>query len=79
MAEEDPQRLALIARHQNVRWTYADLLGRSEDLAIELWSLGLQKGDRIGIWSANNREWGCWRSSARRLPDSSFRTNSTTR
>jgi hypothetical protein len=22
MAEEDPQRLALIARHQNVRWTY---------------------------------------------------------
>jgi fatty-acyl-CoA synthase len=57
MAEEGPQRLALIARHQNVRWTYADLLGWSEDLAIGLRRLGLQKGDRIGIWSANNSEW----------------------
>ncbi len=57
MAEEGPQRLALIARHQNVRWTYADLLGRSEDLAIGLRALGLEKGDRMGIWSANNSEW----------------------
>lgn len=51
MAEEDPQRLALIARHQNVRWTYRDLLGRSENLAIGLRALGLEKGDRIGVWS----------------------------
>ena len=56
-AEEGPQRLALIARRQNVRWTYADLLGRAEDLAIGLRRLGLQKGDRVGIWSANNSEW----------------------
>jgi fatty-acyl-CoA synthase len=57
MAEQGPQRLALIGRHQNVRWTYADLLRRSEDLAVGLRRLGLQKGDRIGIWSANNSEW----------------------
>ena len=57
MAEEGAQRLALVARHQNVRWTYGDLLRRSEDLAIGLRRLGLQKGDRIGIWSANNSEW----------------------
>jgi fatty-acyl-CoA synthase len=57
VAEEGPQRLALVARHQNARWTYADLFRRSEDLAVGLRRLGLQKGDRIGIWSANNSEW----------------------
>ena len=40
-----------------MRWTYADLLRRSEDLAIGLRKLGLAKGDRVGIWSANVSEW----------------------
>ena len=40
-----------------MRWTYADLLRRSEDLAVGLRALGLQKGDRVGIWSANISEW----------------------
>jgi fatty-acyl-CoA synthase len=56
-AEEGPDRLALMTRHQNVRWTYADLLRKSEDLAIGLRKLGLEKGDRVGIWSANTSEW----------------------
>jgi acyl-CoA synthetase (AMP-forming)/AMP-acid ligase II len=30
---EGPERAALVTRHQTVRWTYADLLRRSEDLA----------------------------------------------
>ena len=54
---ERPDRLAQITRHQGVRWTYADLLRRSEDLAISLRKLGLEKGDRVGIWSANVSEW----------------------
>ena len=54
---EGPDRLALVARHQDVRWTYADLLRRSEDLAVGLMALGLKTGDRIGIWSANRSEW----------------------
>jgi fatty-acyl-CoA synthase len=57
ITQEGPQRPALTARHQNVRWTYSDLLERSEHLAIGLRALGLEKGDRIGIWSANNSEW----------------------
>src|SRR5271167_1175244 len=56
-ALEGPDRPALVTRHQGVRWTYADLLRRSEDLAIGLRALGLQKGDRVGIWSANVSEW----------------------
>jgi fatty-acyl-CoA synthase len=54
---EGPDRLALVTRHQDVRWTYADLLRRSEDLAIGLIALGLKTGDRIGVWSANRSEW----------------------
>ena len=40
-----------------MRWSYADLLRRSEDLAVGLRKLGLEKGDRVGIWSANVSEW----------------------
>jgi fatty-acyl-CoA synthase len=54
---EAPDRLALVTRHQDVRWSYAELLRRSEDLAIGLMALGLETGDRIGIWSANRSEW----------------------
>src|ERR1700678_1983353 len=54
---EGPERLALVTRHQNVRWSYADLLRRSEDLAVGLRKLGLEKGERVGIWSANVSEW----------------------
>ena len=57
VAGEGPGRPALVTRHQGVRWTYADLLRRSEDLAVGLMALGLEKGDRIGIWSANTSEW----------------------
>ncbi len=52
-----PDRPALVTRHQNVRWSFADLLRRSEDLAVGLQKLGLAKGDRIGIWAANCSEW----------------------
>ncbi len=54
---EGPERPALVTRHQSVRWSYADLLRQSEDLAIGLRKLGLEKGDRVGIWSANLSEW----------------------
>ena len=57
VTEEGPERPAQVTRHQNVRWSYADLLRRSEDLAVGLRRLGLEKGDRVGIWSANVSEW----------------------
>ena len=40
-----------------MRWTYAELLRRADDLAVGLIALGLETGDRIGIWSPNTREW----------------------
>jgi fatty-acyl-CoA synthase len=52
-----PDRPALVARHQGVRWTYAELNRRADDLAAGLLALGLQPADRIGIWSPNASEW----------------------
>ena len=52
-----PDQEALVVRHQNVRWSYADLGARVDACAAGLLALGLAPGDRIGIWSPNNAEW----------------------
>ena len=51
------EREALVVRHQDIRWTYAELQRRTNDLAASLLRLGLVPGDRVGIWSQNNAEW----------------------
>lgn len=48
---------ALIVRHQNIRWTYLELQNKVNAFAAGLVSLGLQPGDRVGVWSPNNSEW----------------------
>src|ERR1700733_11755643 len=48
---------ALIVRHQKVRLSYGELRNEVDKLAAGLLTLGLQPGDRIGIWSPNNSEW----------------------
>jgi fatty-acyl-CoA synthase len=52
-----PDTDALIVRHQNVRWSYRQLQQRVDAFAAGLLALGLEPGDRIGIWSPNNSEW----------------------
>jgi fatty-acyl-CoA synthase len=52
-----PARPALIVRHQNVRLSYGELRQSVDKLAAGLLTLGLEPGDRIGIWSPNNSEW----------------------
>src|SRR6476660_8267223 len=50
-------RPALVVRHQEVRLTYGELREKVDQLAAGLLTLGLEPGDRIGIWSPNNAEW----------------------
>ena len=50
-------RPALAVRHQKVRLSYAELREAVDKLAAGLLTLDLNPGDRIGIWSPNNREW----------------------
>jgi fatty-acyl-CoA synthase len=51
------EREAVVVRHQNIRWTYRALQRRTNNLAVSLLRLGLNPGERIGIWSQNNAEW----------------------
>ncbi|HVH76132.1 MAG TPA: AMP-binding protein [Stellaceae bacterium] len=51
------ERDALVVRHQGVRWSYAELKERVDQFAAGLLALGLERGQRIGIWSPNNSEW----------------------
>ena len=50
-------REALVSRHQALRYTYAQLDAEVDRLARGLLGLGLEKGDRLGIWSPNCAEW----------------------
>jgi fatty-acyl-CoA synthase len=52
-----PDALALISRHQNIRWTYGELKERVDALAAALLAEGLQPGERVGIWAPNCAEW----------------------
>jgi fatty-acyl-CoA synthase len=50
-------RLALVSRHQGIRWSYEELAAHITRCARALLAAGVDKGDRVGIWSANNVEW----------------------
>src|SRR5213594_2416744 len=52
-----PDQLALIARHQQLRYTYREFLAQVELAARGFLCLGVQKGDRVGVWATNYAEW----------------------
>ncbi|MBI5877712.1 MAG: AMP-binding protein [Chloroflexi bacterium] len=52
-----PDSDALISRHQNLRYTYAALKAEVDRCARALMALGVQKGERVGIWAPNRAEW----------------------
>ena len=56
-AERYGDREALVVCHQNVRWSYGEMKRQVDSLAAGLLTLGLEPGDRIGIWAPNNSEW----------------------
>jgi fatty-acyl-CoA synthase len=50
-------REALVSPSHGVRWTWAELARRVDDLAAGFLALGLERGARIGVWSLNRPEW----------------------
>ncbi len=54
---EHAEREALVVGYQGVRLSYQQLKRKVDALACGLIRLGLEPGDRIGIWSQNNMEW----------------------
>ena len=57
VVEKNPDREALVVCHQNIRWTYRELQQKVNQLASAMIEMGLEIGDRVGIWSHNNAEW----------------------
>ncbi|MBO9449872.1 AMP-binding protein [Tropicibacter sp. R16_0] len=50
-------REAAVFSEQGIRMSYYDLDRAVDELASGLLALGLDKGDRVGIWSPNRVEW----------------------
>ncbi len=52
-----PDGEALVSRHQGQRYSYSEFNDAVDEVARGLMGLGLEVGDRIGIWSPNCAEW----------------------
>ncbi|WP_063996978.1 AMP-binding protein [Bradyrhizobium sp.] len=50
-------REALVSPSHGVRWTWTEFAERVDALAAGFVALGLERGERIGIWSLNRPEW----------------------
>ncbi|MGI2036923.1 AMP-binding protein [Shewanella frigidimarina] len=57
IANAYPDNLAVVVHHQQIRWNYREYQAKVDALATGLLALGIQPGDRVGIWSPNNIEW----------------------
>ena len=57
IAARQPEHEALVSVHQRRRYSYRELQRETDRLASALLGLGLQPGERVGIWSHNNAEW----------------------
>src|SRR5512137_404175 len=57
IATKYPDNEALVSVHNNVRWTYREFRERVNQVARGLMGLGVEKGDRVGIWAMNHADW----------------------
>lgn len=55
--ERYPEREALVVRHQQLRYTWKQLAVEVDRCAQGLLSLGLEVGERVGIWAPNCAQW----------------------
>jgi fatty-acyl-CoA synthase len=55
--ERFPDRPAVVFREQGIRWTWHEFAREVDVLAAGLVSLGIARGERVGIWSPNRVEW----------------------
>ena len=55
--ENFPNNIALVSLQQNYKVTYKEFWQQTTQLAKSLLALGIQSGDRVGIWSPNRFEW----------------------
>jgi fatty-acyl-CoA synthase len=56
-ADHWPERDAVVAAEQGIRWSWQELRSRARAFAAGLLALGLEPGDRIGMLAPNCAEW----------------------
>jgi fatty-acyl-CoA synthase len=56
-AQRFGEREALVACAQGIRMTYAELDAAVDRVARGLLAMGIERGDRVGIWAPNCAEW----------------------
>src|SRR5207302_3980881 len=52
-----PESDAVVSCHQRIRYTWRELHRQVETVARGIMSLGVRRGDRVGMWSPNCAEW----------------------
>ena len=57
IVEQYPDSPALIVPFQDIRWTYRELQVQVDRFAAGLLALGIEAGDRVGVWGPNSYEW----------------------
>src|SRR5580765_6473146 len=57
MVDAQPDVEALVSRHQGVRLSYSELGAQVEQVARGLLAVGIETGDRVGIWAPTCAEW----------------------
>ncbi|KAJ8026648.1 Acyl-CoA synthetase family member 2, mitochondrial [Holothuria leucospilota] len=55
--EKFPDKDAFVYRAEGSRYTYRQLLDEVDCLAAGLTATGVRKGDRVGMWGPNSKEW----------------------
>lgn len=65
-AEQWPDKEAFVSLYQGHRYTFAQVREKTDMLAAGLTQLGLNPGDRVGIWGPNSSEWYLSRLAAAR-------------
>ncbi|MDT5209522.1 MAG: fatty-acyl-CoA synthase, partial [Mycobacterium sp.] len=53
----NPDAEALVDMASSRRWTYGELNDEIDVIARGLMSLGIERGERVGIWAPNCPEW----------------------
>ena len=56
-AEMYGEREGLVVTHQNIRRTFSQIRDEAEALAAGFLELGMEPGDRVGIWGPNTHQW----------------------
>jgi fatty-acyl-CoA synthase len=57
IVDANGDKTAIVVRHQCKRATWAEFRDDVDRLATGLLALGIQPGDRVGIWGPNSYEW----------------------